>query len=138
MKRQTTTLAAVLAIAAFGIAGCSTTSTSHSTTPVGSGQEMRSSRPTSGLVSLTTLMPNEASVGEEFSYEISAKASEGVANVVISDRVPEGAKYVRSEPTANVEGPNLIWRLDNMEPNETKTIRVWVQAEREGTLGSCA
>jgi uncharacterized repeat protein (TIGR01451 family) len=77
-------------------------------------------------------------VGDEFSYEISAKASEGVANVIISDRVPEGAKYVRSEPTANVEGPNLIWRLENMEPNETKTIKVWVQAEREGTLGSCA
>jgi len=83
-------------------------------------------------------MPAEASIGQEFMYEIDLAAAECVGNVVVTDMVPAGATYVRSEPPAQVNGNQLIWRFPSMDAGATQVIKVWVKADKEGTLVSCA
>jgi uncharacterized repeat protein (TIGR01451 family) len=52
--------------------------------------------------------------------------------------VPAGASYVRSEPAAKVEGEELVWSFATLEGGESKTIKLWLKAEREGTIVNCA
>jgi len=87
---------------------------------------------------MTKVMPAEVTLGDEFMYEITPQAMVCVADVVITDIVPEGATYVRSDPAAEVDGRRLIWRFPEMEAGETRPIKVWIRADREGTLASCA
>jgi uncharacterized repeat protein (TIGR01451 family) len=93
---------------------------------------------TGGLVSLTKRMPAEAQLGQEFEYQLVAQAKECVGNVVITDRVPAGASFVRSEPAAQAAGGVLTWRIEQMDAGQNGAIRVWLKADREGTLSSCA
>lgn len=91
-----------------------------------------------GLMRMVKRMPTEVTLGQEFMYELSAQAAACVANVVITDQIPAGATYVRSEPAAQVQDGNLVWRIPEMAPNDSQTIRVWLKADREGRLASCA
>lgn len=94
--------------------------------------------PISGLVNMGIKMPPEVTLGQEFMYELDLRAVDCVGNVVVTDRVPEGATYVRSEPAAEVQGDLLVWRLNEMQPGQAQNIKVWVKADREGRLVSCA
>jgi len=93
---------------------------------------------TSGLVRMSKKMPAEATLGQEFMYELNPVATGCAGNVVVTDRVPAGTTYVRSEPAAEVQGDRLTWHLNDMEPGDARAIKVWVKAEKEGRLGSCA
>jgi len=91
-----------------------------------------------GLMRMTKNMPAEVSLGQEFMYELNAQAVACVANVVIMDQVPQGATYVRSEPEAQVEGSNLVWRFPEMAPGDAHPIKVWLRADQEGRLAACS
>ena len=93
---------------------------------------------TTGLVHLHKNMPAEVTLGQEFMYELNPVAAGCVANVVVTDVVPSGASYVRSEPAAEVQGQNLIWRFPEMDPGDARPIQVWLRAEQEGRLTACA
>jgi uncharacterized repeat protein (TIGR01451 family) len=87
---------------------------------------------------MTKVMPAEAALGEEFMYVMDLQAVACVADVVVTDIVPEGASYVRSDPPAKVDGRKLIWVFPEMDAGQTRQIKVWIKAEKEGTLASCA
>ncbi|MEY3275871.1 MAG: 60 kDa cysteine-rich outer membrane protein [Verrucomicrobiota bacterium] len=93
---------------------------------------------TTGLVSLGKTAPSDASLGEPFTYELKALASGCAGNVVVTDTLPEGVSLVSSQPEASVNGRNLTWNLGNLDAGESKTIKVTVKPEKEGTLTSCA
>jgi uncharacterized repeat protein (TIGR01451 family) len=93
---------------------------------------------TTGLIRMGKTMPAEVSLGQEFMYELNPTATGCAGNVVVTDRIPAGATYVRSEPAAEVQGDRLVWHLNDMEPGETRNIKVWLRADKEGTIGSCA
>ena len=90
------------------------------------------------LTHMTKTMPAEVTLGQEFMYTIRATAKDCIADVVITDMVPEGAQYVRSEPAASVAGDKLTWTMAEMDPGASAEIKVWVKAMKEGTLASCA
>jgi uncharacterized repeat protein (TIGR01451 family) len=94
--------------------------------------------PTAGLVKLSKQMPKEAVLGQTFEYQLALGALDCVGNVVVTDRVPQGASYVKSEPAAEVDGDRLTWHVAPMDQGQTGTIRVWLKADKEGTLASCA
>lgn len=94
--------------------------------------------PTRGLVSLAKQMPKEATLGQTFEYQLIMTAQDCVDNVVVTDQVPAGATYVKSEPAAQVEGGRLLWRINPMDGGQSSTLRVWLKADKEGTLASCA
>lgn len=91
-----------------------------------------------GLVSLTKKVPATVSIGEEYAYDLTATANEQAGFVVVTDEIPEGATYVKSEPPAQVDGRLLTWKFPSMDKGEVKNIKVWLKADKEGELQSCA
>ena len=91
-----------------------------------------------GLVRMTKTMPAEASLGESFTSEIKAMAVGCAANVVVTDTLPDGVTLVGSEPPATVNGKQLVWNLGNLDAGESKTLKITLKPEKEGTLINCA
>jgi len=91
-----------------------------------------------GLIRMTKTMPPEVALGSEFMAELTLTAQACASRVVVRDVVPPGASYVRSEPPAKQEGDELVWTFPTMDGGETRTIRLWLKAEREGTIVNCA
>lgn len=83
-------------------------------------------------------MPSEANLGETFSYDIVVAADRCLGNVVVTDSIPSGASFVKSEPATQAEGKRLRWVLGDLDKGATSTIRVWLKADAEGMLISCA
>lgn len=90
------------------------------------------------LVKLIKSAPPTASVGENITYDLLLNAQCDVADVVVTDMLPEGAKFVSSEPAADAQGNNLTWRIPRMKKGETKAMRVVTTAQQVGELTSCA
>ena len=93
---------------------------------------------TGGLVQMSKTMPAEAVLGENFTYELKPMASACAGNVVVTDEIPAGATLVGTEPQASVQGNKLVWNLGNMDAGESKTLKVTLRPDREGTLFGCA
>lgn len=91
-----------------------------------------------GMIRLSKVLPGAVALGGEFVSELTLAAQGGVTNVVVRDAIPDGASYLRSEPAANVEGRQLMWSLGDLTAGQTRKIRVWLKADQEGTLTSCA
>ena len=70
--------------------------------------------------------------------ELHLAAQACAANVVVRDTVPANASYVRSEPAATVDGKQLTWQIGNLESGDTRSIKLWLKAEQEGTIVNCA
>lgn len=87
---------------------------------------------------MTKAMPKEVSMGADFAAELTISALNCAGNVVVRDEIPEGVKYVRSEPAAVVEGNQLIWRIGKMDAGETVNARIWFKPERQGRIVNCA
>ena len=96
------------------------------------------SESTGGLIKLGKTMPAEASLGSEFTAELSITAQGCAANVVVRDTIPAGASFVRSEPAATVEGNQLVWNIGNMDAGQSIKAKVVLKADKEGTLVNCA
>ncbi|MGA3283622.1 MAG: hypothetical protein ABSD57_04090 [Verrucomicrobiota bacterium] len=92
----------------------------------------------SGLVHLAKKVPAEATLGQEYMTELDATAVACADNIVVVDHVPAGASFVRSDPPAQVDGDKLTWNLPDMNAGQAQSIKVWLRADKEGTLTSCA
>ncbi len=90
-----------------------------------------------GLIELNKRVPATATLGQEYTQEMTATALDDCANIVITDTVPGGASYVRSTPDATKEGDLLSWKFPTMKKGEVKRILVTFRADREGELVSC-
>jgi uncharacterized repeat protein (TIGR01451 family) len=138
----------VLSLASVLGAGCQQTSqqrrphvvTAPAAAPMAAPMAARQNctDPTRGLVALGKQMPKEVSLGQTFEYLLTLNSQDCVDDVVVTDHVPEGATFVKSEPAAEVSGDLLTWHLKQMDAGQSGTIRVSLKADREGTLASCA
>lgn len=87
---------------------------------------------------MTKVMPRETTVGGEFAAELNLTAQACAGNVVVMDKVPDNATFVRSEPEATVNGNLLTWRIGDMDAGQTINAKVWLKATKEGTIVNCA
>ncbi len=90
------------------------------------------------LVRLNNAAPVSATLGDTYPVELTVTAIEVAGDVTVTDRIPEGASFVRAEPEAKIEGRILTWRLGAMNRDEVKTIKFWLKAEQDGELCNCA
>lgn len=122
--------------------GCTTwpsrLKTNPTPTPLPARAENGGSQVVDGLIRLAKSMPPEATLGSEFLAELTITAQRDAANVVVRDTIPVGASYVRSEPTAKVEGNQVVWNLGNLAAGQSIKTKVWFQADQEGNLVSDA
>jgi uncharacterized repeat protein (TIGR01451 family) len=91
-----------------------------------------------GLIRLKKTVPAEAALGETYESDITATALACAGNVVIVDRIPAGASFVKSEPAATVDGNTLVWKIQDLDAGQATTIKVWLKADQEGSLMNCA
>lgn len=84
--------------------------------------------------------PAEVRIGQpaRFAVRVRNTGRGRAENVVLTDQVPAGAKLISSNPTAQVEGSRLVWRLGAIEPGENRTVEMRIEPTREGPLGSVA
>ena len=129
-----------LAALAF-VAGCQSPGTSSSPRTMADAPRPTSTTYSEGSavpIRMGLHLPTGISVGEEFSYELRPAAAAHVDNVIVTERIPAGASYLRSEPSAEVQADRLVWHLNAMEPGQVQNIKIWLKAEQEGRLVSCA
>ena len=46
--------------------------------------------------------------------------------------------WIENPPAATVDGRNLSWNLKDLDKGQNGTIKIWVKADKEGTLANCA
>ncbi len=90
-----------------------------------------------GIVVLDKHVPSTVGVGEEFPADLTVTARENAGGILVTDQIPEGAEYLRSDPTAIRDGNLLTWKFASMEKGEVKNIRSYYKATKEGQLNSC-
>lgn len=93
---------------------------------------------TGGLIRMSKTMPGEAVLGGSIESELRLTAEGCAADVVVRDVIPANASYVRSEPPATVDGNTLTWRLGDLDAGSSQSIKLWLKAEKEGTIVNCA
>lgn len=91
-----------------------------------------------GIVTMQKQVPAMVGLNDSYSSDIMLSATEQAGNVVLTDRIPEGAEYVKSDPEATRDGNLLTWRFPSMAKGEMKTVRTMYKATKEGQLSSCA
>jgi uncharacterized repeat protein (TIGR01451 family) len=96
------------------------------------------SDPTWGLIRMSKTMPPEVTLGSEFVAELKITAAACAGNVVVRDVIPASATYVKSEPVATVDGNTLTWKVGDMDAGQTTSARIWLRADKEGTIANCA
>lgn len=124
--------------------GCTTTRTEDKGVPAAPAEPAVAARPVGNTFELTTeavrlvkRAPAEVDLGGTYESVIEVHALTQAAGVLVTDTIPAGASYVKSEPEATLSAGQLSWRLDKMDKGQTKLLKVWLKADKEGTLTSC-
>src|SRR5687767_12582839 len=58
-------------------------------------------------------------------------------DISVTDTIPSGASFVRSNPAANRDAHQLFWRFPSLKKDDAEWIRVWLKADKAGELASC-
>lgn len=91
----------------------------------------------SPLVRLQKRVPAEVNHGQEYSYDLIVTAADTAHDVIVTDTIPAGASFVRSEPPSSRDAQQLMWRYPSIQKGGAQTIRVWLKADKAGELSGC-
>lgn len=87
------------------------------------------------------LAPQQAQVGQPATFELIVKniGNSTAYDVLVTDRIPAGARVERTEPQAETRGSDrLIWQIGDLRPGAESRIRIVLVPERTGEIGSVA
>ena len=89
---------------------------------------------------LETVCPETVVYGQEFRYEIIVRnaGNVAVAGVRVDDEIPAGARYVGSDPPAELNGDRVSWVIGSIDANGEKRIAVRIKPSEEGEIRSRA
>ena len=90
------------------------------------------------VTALIKSVPAQVGLGETYDYDLTVTALDDAGNIIVTDTIPAGATYVRSEPPATHDGDTLTWKYPVMHRGDINQIKVWLKADREGDLTGCA
>lgn len=90
-------------------------------------------------VSIRVEVAAQSAVGQDLEYRIFVENRTRAAahNVIVRDRVPSNARYVRANPEPNVTQPELEWRLGSMQPGARQEIRLVLTPTGGGEVDNC-
>jgi uncharacterized repeat protein (TIGR01451 family) len=91
-------------------------------------------------LSIEAICPETVTYGAEFRYELIVRNSgtAAVSGVRVDDQVPTGAKYVGSDPPAEVSGDHLSWSVGTLDAGAEKRLAIRVKPLEEGEVKSRA
>jgi uncharacterized repeat protein (TIGR01451 family) len=90
------------------------------------------------LVTLRKSAPAQVVLGQEYPLTYTVTARTNVGEVLLSDRVPKGASFVKSEPATTASGDLLQWKLGSLADGQSAQVTAWFRPTQEGELASCA
>jgi uncharacterized repeat protein (TIGR01451 family) len=91
-------------------------------------------------VTIEAACPETVTYGAEFRYELIVRNSGTVAvsGVRVEDQIPSGAKYIGSDPPAEMSGDHLSWSVGALDAGAEKRLAVRVKPMEEGEIKSRA
>ncbi len=91
-------------------------------------------------VSIEAICPETVVFNAQFEYVLVVHNTGNVAvqNVRVEDELPRGARYIGSDPPAELNGEKLVWSVGSMDAHADKRITVRVRPSEEGELRSRA
>jgi uncharacterized repeat protein (TIGR01451 family) len=91
-------------------------------------------------LALEKIGPTSVSLGKPFSYEIAVHntGTSTAFQVHVREQTPSNARFLSSEPKAEVDGSQLAWDLGNIAAGGERRIKVEVQPTGEGEVQSSA
>jgi uncharacterized repeat protein (TIGR01451 family) len=91
-------------------------------------------------VALTHTGPPAATLGQEIPYMINVtNTGKGeTQSMTVTNPIPPGLLYVRSDPPAFLDGKTLTWAMGKLPPGQTHTIKTFFQADKPGPVNNCA
>jgi uncharacterized repeat protein (TIGR01451 family) len=89
-------------------------------------------------VSIEAIAPGIVALGQNLTYELVIRnvGPTFVQQIRVDDEIPSSAKYLSSDPPAEVLGDRLQWSLGSLEANGEKRIRVSVKPGTEAEFHS--
>jgi uncharacterized repeat protein (TIGR01451 family) len=89
---------------------------------------------------LQTIGPTSQNLSQPFHYEIVLRnpGSATVFHVQVEDELPLGARVIKAEPKAEVQGQKLFWDLGSLDAGADRHLQVEVQPAGEGEFQSHA
>jgi uncharacterized repeat protein (TIGR01451 family) len=90
------------------------------------------------LVHIVKRMPVQTGIYELFDVDIEIAALKDCADVLVTDAVPSGARFIRSEPRSLTYDGVLSWQFAKLKRGDIERVRVTLRAEQEGLLQGCA
>src|SRR5262249_15154784 len=89
---------------------------------------------------LQTIGPTSQNLSQPFHYEVVLRnpGSATVFHVQVEDELPPGARVLKSEPKAEVQGQKLFWDLGSLDAGADRHLKVEVQPAGEGEFQSHA
>jgi len=105
---------------------------------VGTGTTMKTW--SSPDITLRKTGPAVAAVGATLTYriEVSNPGDLPAEDVLVTDEIPQGLTYLRSDPAGEVTGRTIRWRLGTLSPARPQLLKVECRAERQGSVTNCA
>ncbi len=78
--------------------------------------------------------PSQAQVQDTWTYtlDIQNTGQTSLANIVVTDILPDGLDFLTSQPSTKGESP-LTWTLEKLEPQQVRRIEYQVAAKKPGT-----
>ena len=78
------------------------------------------------IIQLDKTMPREIESGAEFEYTIKLTNMTDVTlvDVVLTEEIPDGFKYTKAEPTAEINGSELVWQIGSLRPQANTQVTV--------------
>jgi uncharacterized repeat protein (TIGR01451 family) len=93
------------------------------------------------MLSLERLLPEEIQVGKIAKLAIKVRNVGQVSahGVVLTDRIPEGTRFVEAVPAAvPAADGSIVWELGTLQPGDESAIMVDLMPQTEGEIGSIA
>jgi uncharacterized repeat protein (TIGR01451 family) len=89
------------------------------------------------LVRITKKYPPRVDLNQDFVLEMTATALDNASNVVITETLPAGIQFVRSEPNTTASGDRLTWTFDSIRKGQCKTVHVYLKPTQCGEVCGC-
>jgi uncharacterized repeat protein (TIGR01451 family) len=92
------------------------------------------------VLGLNVTGPPTAAVGSELTYTTTMTnggKSESRA-MTVTQPIPDGVQYLRSQPNAIVDGKQLVWTLGKLPPGQNYSVQAVYKAVQPGTITCCS
>jgi len=83
--------------------------------------------------------PAVATAGATLAYriDVSNRGDLPAEDVTLTDDVPDGLTYLRSNPAGELVGRSVRWRLGTLAAKETRSVEIEFRADRQGSVTNC-